>query len=432
MDKKLAGWKANNLSLAGRVTLASSVLNAIPSFAMQTAFLPASICDSIDRKIRNFIWGSVEGARKIHNINWDTVCKPKKLGGLGLRNARDLNRAFLMKIVWGLLERPNELWAKVLTSKYLKKTPAGLALARKSGFSAIWRGLLKVWPSVTNGLHWSVRDGCNTRFWTDRWVDSGAILIDHATNIQGVNPSLLVSEVCSINGAWNSDFLFSVLPREVALQVIGMSPPKESLGKDSMVWGLEPDGRFSVRSAFQLLSDYSSASADTIWPTIWRWHGPNKVKHFLWIASHNRLLTNEEKGRRHLTNQVFCPRCSSVSESISHVLLDCQFAVQVWAKVLPLAVTERGNHSHFDSWWSAMLQDEDLMMRDWEVSLSHIYREANCTADYLANLGHSYDVGLYLFNSPDSALAHWLRYDLLGVRYDLLGVALPRVLSNNN
>ncbi|CAN1121711.1 Putative ribonuclease H protein At1g65750 [Linum perenne] len=153
MDKKLAGWKANNLSLAGRVTLATSVLNAIPSFVMQTAFLPASVCDSIHRKIRNFIWGSVEGARKIHNINWDTVCKPKKLGGSGLRNARDLNRAFLMKIVWGLLERPNELWAKVLTSKYLKRTPTGFVLARKSGFSAVWRGLLKVWPSVTNGMH---------------------------------------------------------------------------------------------------------------------------------------------------------------------------------------------------------------------------------------------------------------------------------------
>jgi len=117
-----------------------------------------------------------------------------------------------MKIVWGLLERPDELWAKVLIFKYLKKTPAGLVLARKSGFSAIWRGLLKVWPSVSNGLHWSVRDGCSTRFWMDRWVDSGAILIDHATNIQGVNPSLLVSEVCSINGAWNSDFLFLSFP----------------------------------------------------------------------------------------------------------------------------------------------------------------------------------------------------------------------------
>ncbi|CAN1153631.1 Putative ribonuclease H protein At1g65750, partial [Linum perenne] len=94
--------------------------------------------------------------------------------------------------------------------------------------------------------------------------------------------------------------------------------------------------------------------------------------------------------------------------------------------ILQSEVASAGQHT------ALVAEFQDLMMRDWEVSLSHIYREANCTADYLANLGHSYDVGLYLFNSPDSALAHWLRYDLLGVRYDLLGVALPRVLSNNN
>ncbi|CAN1302532.1 Putative ribonuclease H protein At1g65750 [Linum perenne] len=110
MDKKLAGWKANNLSLAGCVTLASSVLNAIPSYVMQSAALPVHICEAIDRKVRDFIWGSVDGVRKIHNINWETVCKPKGLGGLGLRNARDLNKAFLMEIVWGLISRPTELW----------------------------------------------------------------------------------------------------------------------------------------------------------------------------------------------------------------------------------------------------------------------------------------------------------------------------------
>ncbi|CAN1837616.1 Putative ribonuclease H protein At1g65750 [Linum perenne] len=70
LDNKLAGWKANNLSMAGRVTLASSVLSSIPSYVMQTAFLPVSLCDQIDKKIRSFIWGSTDASRKIHNVNW--------------------------------------------------------------------------------------------------------------------------------------------------------------------------------------------------------------------------------------------------------------------------------------------------------------------------------------------------------------------------
>ncbi|CAN1830416.1 Putative ribonuclease H protein At1g65750 [Linum perenne] len=341
MDKKLAGWKANNLSLAGIVTLASSVLNAIPSYVMQSSFLPVYICEAIDRKIRDFIWGSVDGARKIHNINWETVCKPKNLGGLGLRNARDLNMAFLIKIAWGILSRPTELWAKVLVSKYLKKTDNGFVLARKRGFSTVWRGVLKAWPLVVNGLHWSTRDGGNTRFWTDRWVDSGVVLVDHALNIQGVDSSLLVAQACSEPGLWNFDFLTSVLPREIVLQVVGMTPPVERLGKDSLVWGLEADGRFSVRSAYLMISDNVTAHSDRLWQYIWNWQGPSKIKHFLWLASHKRLLTNEERGRRHLTNQVLCHRCSNHIESISHVIFECDVATQVWRNILPSAVMAR-------------------------------------------------------------------------------------------
>ncbi|CAN1177927.1 LINE-1 retrotransposable element ORF2 protein [Linum perenne] len=246
LDVKLAGWKANNLSLAGRVTLASSVLNAIPSYVMQTALLPASICEGIDRKIRYFIWGSVEGARKIHNINWETVCKPKNLGGLGLRSARELNKAFIMKIVWGLIDRPSELWAQVLSSKYLKRSESGYVLARKTGFSAVWRGMMKVWPDVINGIQWSVRDGKTTKFWTDRWLDSGILLIDHAINVQGVNPSLLVSQATKQDGSWDFDFLSNALPHDVLLQVVGMSTPADNLGKDSLVWGLEVKGHFQL------------------------------------------------------------------------------------------------------------------------------------------------------------------------------------------
>ncbi|CAN1182850.1 Putative ribonuclease H protein At1g65750, partial [Linum perenne] len=55
MDLKLAGWKAYNLSLAGRVTLALSVLNAILAYVMQASVLPGHICREIDKSIRRWI-----------------------------------------------------------------------------------------------------------------------------------------------------------------------------------------------------------------------------------------------------------------------------------------------------------------------------------------------------------------------------------------
>ncbi|CAN1179908.1 hypothetical protein LINPERHAP2_LOCUS34480, partial [Linum perenne] len=58
---------------------------------------------------------------------------------------------------------------------------------------------------------------------------------------------------------------------------------------------------------------------------------------------------------------------------------------------------------------------------DWDIRIEHVYREANCGADYLANFGHSCNFGLHLFSQPDSTLAQWLRYDLVGG-------ALPRAI----
>ncbi|CAN1222018.1 LINE-1 retrotransposable element ORF2 protein [Linum grandiflorum] len=69
IDPKLAGWKCKSLSLAGRVTLAVSVLNVIPSYVMQTSVIPMDICGKIDQRIRNFVWGSLPDSRKPHLIS---------------------------------------------------------------------------------------------------------------------------------------------------------------------------------------------------------------------------------------------------------------------------------------------------------------------------------------------------------------------------
>ncbi|CAN1793485.1 Putative ribonuclease H protein At1g65750 [Linum perenne] len=92
LDAKLSGWKANSLSLVGRVILTFSILNAIPAYAMQTSVLPCHICESIDRKIRNFVWGSINDCMKIHLMSWTRFVSRRNMAGCGLRRLRNLIR----------------------------------------------------------------------------------------------------------------------------------------------------------------------------------------------------------------------------------------------------------------------------------------------------------------------------------------------------
>ncbi|CAN1152715.1 hypothetical protein LINPERHAP2_LOCUS18933 [Linum perenne] len=124
------------------------------------------------------------------------------------------------------------------------------------GYSATWRGVLSVWGETLNGMQWSIRDGRRTKLWTYVWLDSGVTLIDFATNIQGVNPTNSVSDFCLANGSWDFPKLKSCLPSVIVLQVGEMSPPRTDAGEDILVWGLEDNGSFSVKSAYALLKDF--------------------------------------------------------------------------------------------------------------------------------------------------------------------------------
>lgn len=105
VKKRLSSWKAESLSLAGRVTLTQSVSSSIPVYTMQSAMLPVSICDEIDKANSAFIWGDSESGRKPHLVSWQQVVQPKECGGLGIRQMRAVNKAFMVKLGWGLINK---------------------------------------------------------------------------------------------------------------------------------------------------------------------------------------------------------------------------------------------------------------------------------------------------------------------------------------
>lgn len=78
MDKvrrKLQNWEARKLSLAGRITLAQSVLLAISNYFIQSLSILKGVCDEIKRIARQFIWGSTSGHMKLALVGWDSICQ---------------------------------------------------------------------------------------------------------------------------------------------------------------------------------------------------------------------------------------------------------------------------------------------------------------------------------------------------------------------
>ncbi|KAK5834456.1 hypothetical protein PVK06_018334 [Gossypium arboreum] len=95
--RKLAGWKCHSLSWAGRVVLINAVLSALPIYFMSLFCAPVTIIKRIDKIRWNFLWGSIDGKKKMAKIRWNIICNPKVNGGAEVVNLGVKNKALLAK-----------------------------------------------------------------------------------------------------------------------------------------------------------------------------------------------------------------------------------------------------------------------------------------------------------------------------------------------
>lgn len=145
--KKLSNWDAMRLSLARRVTLAQSMIGAIPIYAMQTMNLPASICEEIDKLCRNFLWGSIDGSKRLALVPWKVINYSKEFRGLGFKDTKLTDKAFLMKLPCNNAKDKEALWVRVLGSRYkVNEEPVPIPVT-KANSSCFWRGICSVWDS---------------------------------------------------------------------------------------------------------------------------------------------------------------------------------------------------------------------------------------------------------------------------------------------
>ena len=71
VGRRIAGWKGNLLSNAGREILIKAVAQATTTYTMSCFKLPDSLCHELNSMVCQFWWGQKEKERKMAWISWE-------------------------------------------------------------------------------------------------------------------------------------------------------------------------------------------------------------------------------------------------------------------------------------------------------------------------------------------------------------------------
>ncbi|CAN1146991.1 Putative ribonuclease H protein At1g65750 [Linum perenne] len=218
-----------------------------------------------------------------------------------------------------------------------------------------------------------------------------------------------------------------------------MTPPCPDLGDDIPIWGLEPNGSYSVKTGYLLAKEFVERETNGTWKKIWSWEGT--TTQIYWKPAQEPGFTLNTDGSVQVSAQRAaaggCLRnsegrvvdafaanlgnCSITRAELTGVVIGLerawdigirQIEVQTDSAVVVKLVSKDGLGEHQHA--TLIRRFMNLIRRNWQVSVKFIYWEANHLADSLANKGHDLDLGIHSIDSSESNVLYWAKYDLVG------------------
>jgi hypothetical protein len=105
---------------------------------------------------------------------------------------------------------------------------------------------------------------------------------------------------------------------------------------------------------------------NNVWRRLWHIEAAERVRAFIWLLKHNRLMTNSPKHRMGI-GSADCWWCHGTEETTLHVLRDCPYAMALWMNTVSNNKRDWFFTVDFESWIDINITDagEALNVDSW-------------------------------------------------------------------
>lgn len=110
-----------------------------------------------------------------------------------------LNTISMMKVGWDLIHYREDLWVRIVRSKYGCGSDVIPKINSGREASNLWRGVCKGWEHIEKNISWRIGNGTSMKLWAEDWVPKEGPL----TNVM-TDPSLEIDVSCTVSNFLNA------------------------------------------------------------------------------------------------------------------------------------------------------------------------------------------------------------------------------------
>jgi len=100
---------------------------------------------------------------------------------------------------------------------------------------------------------------------------------------------------------------------------------------DNWLWKDSQNCKYSVKSAYEILSSSTTCAFNYMFIVLWGYFIPPSAQGFAWRALQDRIVIKQNLVTRsiHVVDSL-CVLCGSEEETTSHLLISCPIVIDVW------------------------------------------------------------------------------------------------------